>query len=406
MTPIEVRACAELDEVVAALGAIAEYGAWTFDREDAERWLRYHPLDRMLAALGDGGIVGGSGSFPFEMTAPGATVPTAGVTAVGVLPTHRRRGVLTAMMRAQLDDVHGRGEPLAALFASNEQIYGRFGYGLANLMGEMQLPRERSGFALPVERSGRVRTVESDEALGVFPPIWDELRLETPGMVSRSREWWELRVLRDSEAGRSPGSGPKRFAVLELDGEVAGYAIYRHAPKWEQGTESGSLNVIEAFGTGSQATAELWRYLCDIDWVATINAWKLPLDHPLFFLLAEPRRMRFRVGDGLWVRLVDVGAALSARSYAADGAVVFEVDDAFCPWNAGRWALEGGNATRTRRAADIACDVTALGSVYLGGFSFGQLGRAGRVHELRAGSLARADALFASDRAPWCPENF
>jgi len=154
------------------------------------------------------------------------------------------------------------------------------------------------------------------------------------------------------------------------------------------------------------AEAELWRYLCDIEWVGTINAWMLPLDHPLFFLLAEPRRMRFRVGDGLWVRLVDVGAALSARSYAADGAVVFEIEDAFCPWNAGRWKLEGGEAKRTRAAADLRCDVTALGSVYLGGFTFRQLVRSGRVEELRPGAAARADGLFHTDRAPWCPENF
>ena len=273
-------------------------------------------------------------------------------------------------------------------------------------MGEMQLPRERSGFARPLERRGRVRTVEPAEALELFPPIWDELRPRTPGMLARSPEWWELRVLRDPEAWRPPGAGPKRFAVLELDRGVAGYAVYRHAPKWEQGTPVGSLDAIEVFATSPQAEAELWRYICDIEWVATISARKLPLDHPLFFLLAEPRQMRFRVGDGLWVRLVDVGFALSARSYAADGAVVFEIEDAFCPWNAGRWKLEDGVAKRARAAADLRCDVTALGSVYLGGFTFDQLVRGGRVEELRPGAAARADAMFRTDRAPWCPEIF
>jgi predicted acetyltransferase len=405
VSPLEIRACKDADEALAALGAIAEYGAWSIDHEDVERWLRVHPLERMIAALDDGRIVGGSGSFPFEMTIPGATLATAGVTAVGVLPTHRRRGVLTAMMRAQLDDVRTRGEPLAALFASDERIYGRFGYGLASLKGEMQLPRERGGFARPFERRGRVRTVEAAEALELFPPIWEHVRPETPGMLSRSRDWWELRIVREPEQ-RPPGSGPKRFAVVELDGQVAGYAVYRHAPKWEQGNETGSLNVIEVVATGLPAEAELWRYLFDIEWVGTINAWMLPLDHPLFLLLAEPRRMRFRVGDGLWVRLVEVGAALSARSYAAHGAVVFEIEDAFCPWNAGRWKLHDGEAKRTRGAADLACDVTALGSVYLGGFTFRQLVRGGRVEELRRGASARADAIFRTDRAPWCPENF
>lgn len=406
MTEIEVRPCRDVDEVVGAIGAIAEYGAWPFDHEDAERWLRFHPLERMLAALDDGRIVGGSGSFEFEMTVPGAMVPTAGVTVVGVLPTHRRRGVLTAMMRLQLDDVHERGEPLAALFASDERIYGRFGYGLAQMMGEMQLRRDRSGFAVPLERRGRLRTVEANEALDLFPPVWDQLRPQIPGMLSRSREWWELRVLRDSESRRPPGAGPKRFALFELDGDAAGYAVYRHAPKWEEGTPQGTLNAIEVVATSPQAEAELWRYLCDIEWVETIGAWLLPVDHPLFFLLAEPRQMRMRVSDGLWVRLVDVGEALSRRSYASDGAVVFEVDDAFCPWNSSRWKLEGGEAKRTKAAAEIACDVGALGSVYLGGFSWGQLVRAGRVEEVQAGAAARADTMFRGERAPWCPEIF
>jgi predicted acetyltransferase len=406
VTQVEVRPCRDTGEVVAAIGAIAEYGAWAFDREDAERWLRFHPLERMLAALDDGRIVGGSGSFEFEMTVPGGIARTAGVTVVGVLPTHRRRGVLTAMMRSQLDDVRERGEPLAALFASDERIYGRFGYGLAQLVGEMQLRRERSGFARPLERRGRIRTVEADEALELFPPVWEEVRPQTPGMLSRSPEWWELRVVRDPKEWRPPGSGPKRFAVHELDGRVSGYAIYRHAPKWEEGTSKGSVRVAEVVATNTQAEAELWRYLCDIEWVETINAWLLPLDHPLFFLLAEPRQMRLRVGDGLWIRLVDVGAALSVRSYADDGAVVFEVEDSFCPWNAGRWKLDGGEAKRTRAAADLACDASALASVYLGGFTFDQLVRGGRVEELRRGATARADAMFRSERAPWCPEIF
>lgn len=406
MTEIEVRPCRDVDEVMSAVGAIAEYGAWAFDREDAERWLQFHPLERMLAALDDGRIVGGSGSFELEMTVPGGMVPTAGVTVVGVLPTHRRRGVLTAMMRMQLDDVHERGEPLAALFASDERIYGRFGYGVAELMGEMQLRRDRSGFAVPLERRGRLRTVEAAEALDLFPAVWEQLRPRVPGMLSRSREWWELRILRDTESRRPPGAGPKRFALLELDDDLAGYAVYRHAPKWEEGTPQGTLNAIEVVATNPQAEAELWRYLCDIEWVETINAWLLPVDHPLFFLLAEPRQMRMRVSDGLWVRLVDVGEALSRRSYAADGAVVFEIDDEFCPWNSGRWKLDGGEATRTRAAAEIACDAGALGSVYLGGFSWGQLVRGGRVEEVRPGAAARADAMFRPDRAPWCPEIF
>jgi predicted acetyltransferase len=150
----------------------------------------------------------------------------------------------------------------------------------------------------------------------------------------------------------------------------------------------------------------VWRYLFDVDWAARITAFLLPVDHPLLFLLATPRRMRMRVGDGVWARLVDVGAALSARGYAADGAVVFEVIDDFCPWNGGRWRVADGVAKRSQASPQLRCDVTALGSAYLGGFTFSELVRGGRVEELRRGSAARADAMFASERAPWCPEIF
>jgi predicted acetyltransferase len=404
--PIDVRRCTDIEEFLDAVGAISEYFGGDRSQERAERFLRVHPLERMHAALDGGRIVGGAGAFPLEFSVPGALVPAAGVSVVGVYPTHRRRGVLTAMMRAQLDDVRRRREPLAALWASEERIYGRFGYGLASLTGEMSLPRERSGFAGQFERRGTISLVTRDEALELFPPVWDALREVTPGMFGRSRDWWETRALNDPPEWRPPGAGPKRFVSLELDGRPAGYAVYRHAPEWESGVASGTLYVVEALAVDPQATKEIWRYLLDIDWSSTVNARLLPVDHPLFFLLAEPRRMRFRVGDGLWLRLVDVGRALSARRYAADGRVVLEVADEFCPWNTGRWGLEAGKARRVRTRPDLRLDVQALASVYLGGFTFAELARAGRVEEVRGGALAEADAIFRVDRRPWCPEIF
>jgi len=137
-----------------------------------------------------------------------------------------------------------------------------------------------------------------------------------------------------------------------------------------------------------------------------VNLWILPLGHPLFLLLATPRRMRFRLGDCLWIRIVDVGAALSARQYLSDGALVIEVVDEFCPWNEGRWKLEGGTAERTKEAPHLRLPVQSLGSAFLSGVSFAELVRAGRVEELKPGALARADALFLWDRHPWCPEIF
>jgi predicted acetyltransferase len=402
---LRVQPCRDLDEFTQAVFAIGQYFALDATEERMERFSRNLPLERMHAARDDGRIVGGAGVFPFELTVPGAVVPTAGVTVVGTYPTHRRRGVLRAMMRAQLDDVHERGEPLALLWASEETIYGRFGYGMASLAGEMALPREHSDFASPLEQRGVVRLVDPQEALVLFPRVWDRVRREIPGMLGRTRNWWELRILFEQPGGGGDG-GPKRYVVLETDGQPEGYAIYRHKPKWDQGVSESEIEVVEAMALDGRPTGELWRYLLDIDWAARVRAQLLPIDHPLVQLLAKPRRMRFRVGDGLWARLVDVGEALSARRYAADGAVVIEVVDAFCPWNEGRWRLADGRAKRTTTSPQLRCDVSALGAIYLGGFGFSELVRGGRVEELRRGAAARADAMFRWNRAPWCPEIF
>lgn len=397
----EVRPCASLEEFGQAVFAIGQYFGMEASGERIERFSQNLPLERMHGAWEDGSVVGGAGAFPFELTVPGAVVPAAGVTVVGTYPTHRRRGVLRSLMRAQLDDVRERGEPLAILWASEETIYGRFGYGLASAAVEASIPKEYSAYARPLEREGRTRIVDAAEALQLFPRVWDRVRRVTPGMLARTPTWWELRVLFDP-----PGEGPKRFVVLERDGRPEGYAVYRHKPKFTEGVSDAELQVVEAVALDGRPTAELWRYLLDIDWAARTTATLLPVDHPLWWLLASPRRMRQRVGDGLWVRLVDVGEALSARRYAADGAVVLEVADAFCPWNEGRWRLSDGRAKRTTASAQIRCDAGALGSVYLGAFTFSQLVRGGRAEELRRGAAARADAMFRADRAPWCPEIF
>jgi predicted acetyltransferase len=401
---LDVRPCADPGELAAALAPIFGYFGSRPDAETGERFSRVLPPERMHGAHEDGKVVGGGGAFPFELTVPGArTVRAAGVTVVGVVPTHRRRGILRALMRAQLDAVHERGEPVAYLWASDHEIYGRFGYGLASLTMEIDVPREHSGLAAaPPDAS--VRLLSADEALEQIPPLYDRLRLEHPGMFSRTRDWWETRRLADPPERRD-GGGELVHALVELDGEPAGYALYRHKVSFVSGLSDSRIVVREALASDS-ATPALWRYLLEIDWVARVQASLLPPDHPLLFLSARPRYLRMRLGDGLWVRVVDVGAALSGRAYTGDGAVVFDVRDAFCPWNEGRWKLEGGQAERTRDDADLALDVTALGSAYLGGFGFGQLARGGRVEELRDGGLARADALFRADRVPWCPEIF
>jgi predicted acetyltransferase len=399
----DVRPTRDTAEFGRALYAIGQYFSGPPTEEQLDRFTQVLPVERMHAAFEDGEIVGGAGAFPFELSVPGGVLPCGGVTVVGVFPTHRRRGALRAMMTAQLHDLHERGEPVAALWASEETIYGRFGYGLAAWGGEVRVKREWSAFARPLERQGRVRFVEPDEAGRLFPPVWEELVRQRPGVFRRPKPWWELRRLRmpDEEKGN-----PKRFAALELDGETRGYAIYRQFPDFEAGVSNARLEVLEAVGATPQATAEIWRFLLDVDWYATLEASLLPLDHELFLLLANPRRAAFRMADSLWVRLVDVGAALSGRAYAGDGSVVLEVRDAVCPWNEGRWRVSAAGAARTEDAAELALDVSALGSAYLGAVSFAQLRSGLRLEELADGAVAQADALFARRPLPWCPEIF
>jgi predicted acetyltransferase len=399
----EVRPCADQDEYTQAIGAIGQYFNPPPDAEFFERWARILPHERMHAAREDGQIVGGAGAFPFELSVPGGSIPCGGVTAVGVQPTHRRRGVLRSMMVAQLRDVHERGEPIAALWASEETIYGRFGYGIASWAGELTVPHERDAFAEQLELGGKTRFLTPEEARDLFPPIYDAVRRERPGMPSRSDVWWEERHLRQEE---DESSAPRRFVVLELAGRPLGYAIYRTHMSWEAGSATSKLVVREAFGATPQAMAAIWRFLLDVDWMATVEAHLVPPDHPLFLLLATPRRVRYRVGDALWVRLVDLPAALSGRTYGEGGPLVLEVRDAVCEWNDGRWKLENGVCERTDAEPDLALDVSALGSAYLGAVPFEQLRDALRVEELREGAIERADALFAWRPLPWCPEIF
>jgi len=403
--PYDIRTVKDLDEFSSAVFAIGQYFGMTPSNERMQPFFDQITSERMHAAWSNGSIVGGAGAFPFGLSVPGGELPTAGVTVVGVYPNHRRRGVLRSLMRAQLDAAHERGEPLAALWASEETIYGRFGYGLSSFAGEIKLAHEYTTFAQPAEPEGTIRFLDGEEALAALPQVYDRVREQWPGMFSRNELWWNQRVIADPEERRD-GAGPKRIVAYERDGALDAYAVYRHKPGWEEGSTVAELRVVEALAATPVAERDLWSYLLSIDWKATVSAYLLPPDHALFLLLATPRRLRYRMGDGLWVRLIDVGAALSGRAYSADGAVVFDVHDEFCPWNEGRWKLEGGAASRTDDDADISLPVQSLGSAFLGGVPFSALGRAGRAEELQAGAFMRADGLFRWNRHPWCPEIF
>lgn len=366
--------------------------------------------DRVLGAYDGKRLVGGGAAFSFRLTVPGARqLAAAGVTAVGVMPTHRRQGMLRQLMSRQLADVRARGEPMAILWASEGSIYQRYGYGLASLNGRFEIERDRANFRQPLTPEGTVALVTRDEAKKAFPPIYNGVCRETPGFYERTPDWWDADILADYESDRR-GASRKWFALHERGGVPAGYAMYRIQSDWgEVGTNS-ALQVLEVMAVDPVAEREIWRYLFGHDLIARIRNRLGPVPHPLLLNLAEPRRLALKIADGLWLRIVDIPAALAGRGYAADGSVVLEVVDDLFPEVGGRFRLtsSAGNGTveRTTDPVDIELDVTDLAAVYLGGFGFGDLARAARTAERRTGARALADAMFATATPPWCPEIF
>ncbi len=406
---VEIRACGADD-----LEAFGRTLSGAFGNEVTESWLsRLRQLiepERLLCALDGGSMVGTAGAYSFGLSVPGGVVAAAGVTLVGVLPSHRRRGILTRMMQRQLSDIRAHGEPVAILWASEGNIYHRFGYGMATIDARIDIDRDRAVFRDQLEPQGRTRLVSLEEAATLLPDVYDRVRASTPGMVTRSKAWWTARRLRDEKEDRR-GGGPLFSAVWEVASQPDGYALYRAHSSWEDQTPAGWLNVMEAVAASPVATREIWRYLFGVDLIRRVKAGSLPVDNPLQFLVAEPRRLRMALSDGLWLRILDVQPALAARRYRTEGAVIFDLRDAFCPWNAGRWRLEthpGTRATveRTSGAPDLTLEIQDLAAAYLGGVAFTQLVLAGRVQEERSDAALRADNLFRTDRAPWCAEVF
>ena len=249
--------------------------------------------------------------------------------------------------------------------------------------------------------------MDDEEAARVFPRLYRRVGRTHPGMIVRTKDWWTTRSLDDRPAGRR-GAGPLVRALLEREGEPVGYALYRLAQEgstpedWKK-----TIRVNEAFGVDAAATWDIWRFLLEIDWVDRVAAFQLPLDHPLPFLVDRINKLRLSVWDALWLRLVDVPAALSARTYATPGRTTIDVvSDPHFDDNVGTWTVESGQVRRTQRRPDVRLAVDALGSAYLGGVSFAQLARAGHAEEVARGGIARADAVFRTDAAPWCPEIF
>ena len=367
---------------------------------DRERYKHIDEPERSLAWFDDGRIVATTMAFTRRIAVPGGgEVPCAGVTAVAVVPTHRRRGLLTAMMRRQHEEIREAGEPVAALWASEGTIYGRFGYGVGSARAQLVARRPAARLAAPPPAGEPLSAGPAGDHVEAMRAVHERVRLERPGMIARPGPWWQDRLF-DPESNRG-GAQPLR-AVVANDG----YALYSVRPEFDDDGPAGEVKIRELVAATPEARAVLWAFLLDQDLTRTIT-WELaPVDEPLWLMVSDSRAVRRTLGEGLWVRLVDVAGALSTRSYAVDVDVVLEVSDAFCPWNEGRYRLSGGVCERTDASADLALDVSALGAAYLGGTTLRELAAAGRVRELRSGAVARASAAFRGDVAPWCPEMF
>jgi predicted acetyltransferase len=389
-------------------------------------------LDRSLAAFDGSTPVGSAGAWTFRMCVPGALPPVAGVTWIAVMPSYRRRGILSSLIRHQFADIRDRGEPLAVLWASEAQIYGRFGYGRASWQANFTFAHGEGALApdVPTDPGLRLRIAEPRSAMTELAKTYDELLPVQPGLFTRNESWWNY-VLADPEEERQ-GASPVRCVLAEDDAGPRGYALYSSRGRWDEQTflPDATLDVRELIATDPAATAALWADLLSRDLVSELTARLRPVDDPLLQLLTDPRRARPRVSDGLWVRLMDLPEALSLRHYACPVDVVIEVADGMCPWNQGRWRLTsagpagaragrdpaGGAVTagraatpggavceRTSAAADITLPVATLGAAYLGGTRLGALARAGLATEARPGALDALSTAMSWDPAPWCP---
>jgi predicted acetyltransferase len=398
--------------------------------EELRHDLPLFEFDRTLAAFDGADPVGTATAFTFQMSVPGDLAPVAGVTAVSVLPSHRRRGILSSLMHRQLADIRDRGEALAALFASEAGIYGRYGYGAATGELDLTIRRGEGVLSTPATAPGaggaggaggvlRLRIAEPRDATAELAAVFAAVLDSRPGLPARDDRWWE-HIIWDPEHRRS-GRSPLRCVIAEDDAGPRGYALFSAKPEWDDhGNPCGVLEVRELMATCPAAHAAVWNDILSRDLVGEVRAPSRPVDEPLLFLLADRRRARPRIADGLWIRLVSVPDALTQRRYSCAVDVVIEVADDRLPENAGRWRLQApgpegaagpaavqrATCERTSAAADVILPVQSLGATYLGGTRLGALAGAGLAEQVRPGALAALSAALSWDPAPWCPTGF
>jgi predicted acetyltransferase len=397
---VEYRAITEAEfDAFARVGRVA-FGAPPLSPDTPLDFARSE-LDRTCAAFVGDELVGTGRNYSLELTVPGgATVPVAGVSWISVLPSHRRRGVLTGMMASLRDDAAAHGEAISVLTASEGGIYGRFGYGIGTWRQRIHVDRAHSAFVSSPRDDGRIRYVDRADALERFPAVYERARRLRPGMMSRAALWWE-----ESFHHFAPPTSACFFVLHEgADGAADGFLTYEISGDFALGINEKELRVLDFVAETPEARALLWQFVFGVDLVETVVGWLVPVDEPLRFLLADPRRFRVdAVNDHLWVQIVDISRALEARRYSTIDRIVFEVHDG--P-TATRVALDGGpDGVECRPSSaepDLVLGLSQLGSIYLGGVRAEWHAAAGRVEERTPGAIARVDAMFASYPAPSC----
>jgi predicted acetyltransferase len=407
---IEVADERDWDDIYSVV-ALAFHHGGDPDVSAVER-LPFEPL-RTLVARRDGAAVGTVGLLTRALSVPGAILPAAHVTNAAVAPTARRQGVLTRFMHRQFADARAAGEPIAVLWATEGRIYQRFGYGLAARVARMEA-ETREVRIRPVGAEagrtggGRLREGSPDTFRDALVTIYDRVCPQRPGWSGRADRHWDHR-LADPPAWRR-GSTPLRAVIHEGHHGPDGYALWRVQGNWTSTGPGAIVQVLELVALDPSAYAVLWNFMFTMDLARSVQAWHLSVDEPLQYLVNEPRRLGLSSADGLWLRIVDVPAALAGRRYAAPIDLVLEVSDAAVPQNQGRWRLRGDQndaaCTATSDEADLHLDVRELGATYLGGVALSVLGSGGLVHEARPGTLAAASTAFGWPTTPSTPEVF
>lgn len=370
------------------------------DDDEAQAWGRSLPAARCLTATDEVGFIASAGTLPYGITVPGgATLGCAGVTIVTVRPDHRRRGLLRAMMRRLHDDARTNGEPVAALYASESPIYGRFGYGAAVPMQGLQV--RRHDLATAGGDATTVSLVTCAAFTELAPGIAAAIGRRRGGMLVLGTDAW------DTHARAFRPKRPDSYAAVGDRGVVR----YRTTggPS-DQRVPDASLEVLDLLARDPEAEADLWAHVASVDLVDDISAPRRPVDDPLRWRVDDEARVRDRSHTPLFVRLLDLPTALAARSYEVADGVVFDVADAFEPANDGRWRLDAGpggsTCIRTGNEPDVVLDVADLASLWLGGMSPATLAAAGRLVVGAAATIGRLRRLFAVDLPPWTPFDF